>query len=78
MIVLSAICRGMPNDAELTLAQKAARRRKARIFAGLSMFLFGVPPLITPWTTRASQPCTDLMLSDSSPQDCASESDLLY
>ena len=36
----------MPNDAELTLGQKAARRRKARIVVGLFVLLSGVPPLI--------------------------------
>ena len=36
----------MPNDAELTLGQKAARRRKARIVVGLFVMLSGVPPLI--------------------------------
>ena len=68
----------MPNDAELTLGQKAVRRRKARILVGLFMLMSGVPPLIMPWATRGSQPCTDLMLWGSSPQDCASDSDWLY
>ena len=36
----------MSNDAELTLSQKAARRRKARILVGLFAILSGVPPLI--------------------------------
>jgi hypothetical protein len=36
----------MPNDAELTLGQKAARRRKARIVVGLFVLLSGAPPLI--------------------------------
>ena len=36
----------MPNEAELTLGQKAARRRKARIVVGLFVLLSGVPPLI--------------------------------
>jgi hypothetical protein len=39
----------MPNDAELTLGQKAARRRRARSvvgFVGLFALLSGVPPLI--------------------------------
>jgi hypothetical protein len=36
----------MPNDAELTLGQKAARRRKGRIVVGLFVLLSGVPPLI--------------------------------
>lgn len=36
----------MPNEVELTLDQKAARRRKARIFIGLFVLILGVPPLI--------------------------------
>jgi hypothetical protein len=36
----------MPNDAELPLGQKAARRRKARILVGWFVLLSGVPPLI--------------------------------
>ena len=36
----------MPNDAELALVQKAARRRKARIFVGLFVFVSGGAPLI--------------------------------
>jgi hypothetical protein len=38
----------MPNDSELTLDQKAARTRKARIcgFVGLFVLLSGVPPFI--------------------------------
>jgi hypothetical protein len=36
----------MPNDAGLTLGQKAARRRKARIVVGLFALLSGAPPLI--------------------------------
>jgi hypothetical protein len=36
----------MPNDAELMLGQKAARRRKARIVVGWFVLLSGVPPLI--------------------------------
>ena len=34
----------MPNNAELTLSQKAARRRKARNFVGLFMLMSGVQP----------------------------------
>ena len=37
---------GMPNDAELTLGQKAARRRKKMTVSGLIAFMCGVPPLI--------------------------------
>jgi hypothetical protein len=36
----------MPDDADLTLGQKAARRRKARIVVGLFVLLSGAPPLI--------------------------------
>jgi hypothetical protein len=36
----------MPNNAELTLGQKAARRRKARMVVGWFVLLSGVPPLI--------------------------------
>jgi hypothetical protein len=36
----------MPNDADLTPGQKAARRRKARIVVSLFVLLSGVPPLI--------------------------------
>jgi hypothetical protein len=38
----------MANDAEVTLGQKAARKRKANIVGvvGLFMLLAGVPPLI--------------------------------
>jgi hypothetical protein len=36
----------MPNDPESTLGQKAAGRRKARIFVGLFVLMSGVPPLI--------------------------------
>ncbi len=36
----------MPNDSQLTLGQKAARRRKARIFVGLFVLLSGLPPFI--------------------------------
>ena len=36
----------MPNNAELTPGQKAARRRKARMVVGWFVLLSGVPPLI--------------------------------
>ena len=36
----------MANDGDLTLGQKAARRRKAGVVGGLFVMLFGVPPLI--------------------------------
>jgi hypothetical protein len=36
----------MPKDAESTLGQKAARRRKARIVVSLFVLMSGVPPLI--------------------------------
>jgi hypothetical protein len=36
----------MPNNAELTLGQKAARRRKARMVVGWFVLLSRVPPLI--------------------------------
>ena len=36
----------MLNHSELTLGQKSARTRKARMFVGLFVFLSGVPPFI--------------------------------
>ncbi len=36
----------MPNEAEFTLGQKTARRRKARMVVGWFVLLSGVPPLI--------------------------------
>ncbi len=36
----------MPDDADLTLDQKASRRRKARILVGTLVLVFGLPPLI--------------------------------
>jgi hypothetical protein len=35
----------MPNDPDLTLGQKAARRPKARIIVGLFVLMSGLPPL---------------------------------
>jgi hypothetical protein len=44
----------------------------------LFVLLSGVRRSSMPLATRASQLCTDPMLWNSSPQDCASDSDWLY